>query len=95
MSIRLGEGGSVDRCVSNKQSLFPSSSAVEQVTVNHLVGGSIPSWGAKVDRWPSGLRQRITNPPNVRAFRGFESHPVCHVIRKVYYEMVASIFVFY
>lgn len=27
--------------------IFPGSSAVEQVTVNHLVGGSIPSRGAK------------------------------------------------
>ena len=26
--------------------IFPGSSAVEQVTVNHLVGGSIPSRGA-------------------------------------------------
>ena len=29
------------------QNLFPSSSAVEQQTVNLLVRGSIPRWGAK------------------------------------------------
>ena len=27
---------------------MPSSSAVEQVTVNHFVVGSIPTWAAKV-----------------------------------------------
>ena len=26
--------------------IFPNSSEVEQVTVNHLAGGSNPSWGA-------------------------------------------------
>ena len=30
-----------------ESSLFPSSSVVEQLTVNQLAGGSKPSWGAK------------------------------------------------
>ena len=34
--------------VGNKRVSFPDSSAVESVTVNHLVGGSNPSQGAKV-----------------------------------------------
>ena len=59
--------------------MFPCSSVVEQLTVNQLVGGSNPSKGAKMVRWPSGRRQLITNQPNVRAFRGFESHPHCQV----------------
>ena len=28
-------------------------------------------------RWLSGRKRRITNPENVQAFRGFESHPHC------------------
>ena len=35
------------RCIKAvTENVFPSSSVVEQVTVNHLVGGSNPSWGA-------------------------------------------------
>ena len=34
--------------ITYKRVSFPDSSAVESVTVNHLVGGSNPSQGAKV-----------------------------------------------
>ena len=40
--------------------VFPNSSAVEQLTVNQLVGGSNPSWGAIFPL--SGKLQRNTKP---------------------------------
>ena len=36
-----------DRYPVGPPNLFPVSSAVEQLTVNQLVPGSIPGWGAK------------------------------------------------
>ena len=42
--VTLKEG---DRYPLGPPRMFPSSSEVEQLAVNQLVGGSIPSWGAK------------------------------------------------
>ena len=67
----------------NQTLCFLIAQLVERLTVNQNVRGSNPRQGAKnTDRWPSGLRQRITNPPDVHAFRGFESHPVCQIDKK-------------